>query len=190
MIKYLLPLLISFNVYAVDNAIDIDQIGDSNTVAVTQQGQGHKATVVMGKISAVDYTTVNIEQRDSGTKTATVEIKSGSNNGANILQQGAGNHTASIQNLTGQGNNIIVTQQGSGSHEFTVTNGAGTTNTGNTINATQSGNVGSEKWFNVGLNGATGANVTINQGGSGPDQSSMNIQCAPGTCGSWTWTRY
>ena len=173
---------------AADNTIIVEQIGNYNTTTITQDGNGHSATVKLGATSDVEYTTVSILQQNAP-KTASVEIKNGVSNAISLQQSGAGNHTASIQNLSGGGNSINITQQGDGNHEFNVINTAGTTNNANTINATQSGGVGSDKWFNVWMNGATGANVNVQQGGAGAAQSSMSIQCMPGTCGTWSYTR-
>ena len=101
----------------------------------------------------------------------------------------AGNHTANIQNLNGNANNIGITQTGAGTHSMTITGGTGTTNSNNTIDVTQSGGVGADKTYNLWLNGATGAGVTVQQ--TNPTQSnqgSMNIQCNP--CGSgWSYIR-
>jgi hypothetical protein len=70
------------------------------------------------------------------------------------------------------------------------TNNAGTTNSGNTITATQNGGVGSEKWFAINLGGSSGATVNVNQGGAGINASSMLINCMPGTCGTYSFNRY
>ena len=125
--------------------------------------------------------------KDSGIKTTSVEIKSGINNGVNILQQGAGNHIASINNLNGSGNNINIDQNGSGNHEFRVLNSIGSVNSGNTITSTQSS--ASSQVFNLTLDGSTGATVGVSQTGAIPNIGSMTIQCAPGTCGTYTYTR-
>ena len=186
--KYLL-LILSFSAFAADNTINIQQIGNNNTVAILQDGSGHTSTVNLGANSNVDNTSIYIDQKDSGIKTTSVEIKSGVNNGINILQQGAGNHIASIQNLNGSGNNISISQNGSGNNEFNVIGGAGTTNSGNTINATQSGGAGADKWFQVNLLGATGATVNVQQTNpTQANQASMNIQCSS-NCGSWSYVR-
>ena len=95
---------------AADNTINIEQVGVNNTINILQDGSGHTATVNMGSISSVDNTSISIEQKDSGTKTASISINSGINNSANILQQGAGNHIVSIQNLNGSGNGITINQ--------------------------------------------------------------------------------
>jgi len=187
--RYLLLLLFATTAWAADNTITIDQIGSNNTYTVSQDGTGHTASVTTGRVSDVDYLTLAITQGGTGAKTATVEVKSGINNGITISQDGAGNHTASIQNLSGNANNISISQSGAGSHEFNVINTAGSTNNNNTINATQSGGVGADKWFNVWLNGANGATVNVTQTSGTANQASMSISCAAGTCGTWSYTR-
>ena len=187
MIRYLL-LLLSFAAYAGDNTINIDQVGDNNSITITQDGTDHTATVELGKTTAGSGNVVTIEQRDAA-KTAVVEIKTGINNGVNILQQGAGNHVAALQNFIGSGNNIAIDQSGAGNHTFTVSNTSSNTNNGNTVTATQSGGSGADKTFNLLLNGASGAGVNVTQTNpTQANQGSMTIQCNP--CGSYSYTRY
>lgn len=186
MIRYLL-LLLSFAAYAGDNTINIDQIGDNNSITITQDGTDHTATVELGKTTAGSGNIVTIEQRDAA-KTSIVEIKTGINNGVNILQQGAGNHVAALQNFIGSGNNIAIDQSGAGNHTFTVSNYNNATNNGNTVTATQSGGLGADKTFNLLLNGASGAGVTVTQTNpTQANQGSMSIQCNP--CGSYSYIR-
>jgi hypothetical protein len=193
-----LPTIIFFSLFLLacglafaDNAITVNQVGSSNTINIEQVGTKHKVTVNMGQTADVDNTTLTILQQGTGAKTATVSIPSGINNSVNIQQDGAGNHVASIQNLNGSGNGITVNQSGAGKHEFNVVVGAGTTNNGNTITATQAGGTGSDKWFNVWLNGATGATVNVVQDNANTaDQASMNVQCMPGTCGTFGYIKH
>ena len=176
--------------YAADNVLYIEQSGSGNTVNVLQDGSGHTVTLNLGIFVPIDNTTISIDQKDSGIKTASVEIKAGINNGVSISQQGNGNHTASIQNLIGSGNNINIDQSGSGNHAFTVVGANGTTNSGNTINAQQSGNSGADKAFNLNLNGTVGSSVTVQQTNqTQPNIGSMSIQCNSGSCGSYSYIR-
>lgn len=186
---FILAIIVPKKAYAADATISINQIGDNNTINIAQYNAAHNVSIDLGRTTNVDNTTINIEQRDSGIKTATVDIPSGINNGINILQQGTGNHTASIQNLNGSGNSININQDGAGNHEFNVIGANGSTNSGNTINATQSGGVGADKWFQVNLSGATGATVNVQQTNpTQASQGSMNIQCSSG-CGTWSYIR-
>lgn len=186
MSRYLL-LLLSLNVYAGDNTINIDQVGDNNIITIVQDGTDHTASVILGQTIAGSGNTVSIEQRDAP-KAATVEVKAGINNGITILQQGTGNHYAGIQNLIGSGNSISVDQNGAGSHTFTISNSTNATNNGNTISATQSGGYGADKSFNLMLNGTMSAGVVVTQTNSTQsNQGSMSIQCNP--CGSYSYVR-
>jgi hypothetical protein len=186
---FLIACFISLNVYGADATVNITQVGSNNVINIEQYNAAHNATINLGASTPVDNTNISIVQRDSGIKTSTVEIPSGINNGVNILQQGAGNHTASIQNLNGSGNNINIDQNGAGNHEFNVVAGTGTINSGNTINATQTGGASADKWFQVNLTGAIGAIVNVQQTNpTQANQGSMNIQCSSG-CGTWSYIR-
>jgi len=186
---FILALAVPKKARAADASVNINQVGSNNVINIEQYNAAHNATITLGTISPVDNTNISIVQRDSGVKTASVEIPSGINNGVTILQQGTGNHTASIQNLNGSGNSISVDQNGVGNHEFNVVAGTGTINNGNTINATQSGGAGADKWFQVNLSGATGATVNVQQTNpTQAQQGSMNIQCSSG-CGTWSYIR-
>jgi len=169
------------------NSIYIEQVGSYNSVTVNQDGTGHAAVVTMGLTSAVDNTTVAIDQKDFGAKTATVNIPGGFNNSVSILQQGAGNHTASITNLNGIANSVTINQGGAGKHTMEIVGVAGTQNNGNTITATQTGGVGTDKTFNLWLNGWN-TNVTIEQTNpTTAGQAGMNITCG-NSCGTTPWT--
>jgi len=161
-----------------NNTIYIDQVGSGNLTTVTQDGSGHSATVTTGSISPTDYNVFSIMQQGAA-KTASIELKAGSNNTLAIIQDGTGNHTASIQNMIGSGNQIAIEQKGAGNHSFIVTNPNGATNNGNTVTATQSGGIGADKTFNLQFNGATGAGVTVDQTSTTANQAGFNIQCNP-----------
>jgi hypothetical protein len=187
--KRLLFVLLAFNVLAADNTVNIDQVGDNNTIYISQDGSAHSATVNLGKTSAVDNTNINITQQGTGAKTASVEIPSGINNGVVMFQDGTGNHTANIQNLVGSGNNITINQTGAGNHTFNLTNPWNATNNGNTVDVTQSGGAGADKRFDLYFSGASNAGVTVQQTNpTQANQGGMNIQCNP--CGSgWSYIR-
>lgn len=169
-----------------DNLITVEQIGSYNTIQVSQDGTGHTTDIKLGADSNVDNSYITITQQGTGTKNASIEIRSGINNTVTIGQDGAGNHTASLQNINGSANGITVNQTGTSSHTFNVIGQTGTTNSGNTINATQSGS--GSKNFDLTLGGSSGASVTIEQTNSlQSDSGSMLIQCV--TCGSYSYIR-
>jgi hypothetical protein len=183
-----LLLLVVGYAWSADNTISVDQIGTGNTVTIEQTGLGHTATINTGSISDVDYSVFTITQQGAA-KTATVEVKAGINNTIDINQSGSGNHIANIQNLQGNGNSITIGQTGSGSHTLIVD--GNNVNNGNTITSTQSGDVGSDKWFKVYLHGATNATVNVVQDNpTTVDQASIMINCAPGTCGMYSYIKH
>jgi hypothetical protein len=135
-----------------------------------------------------NYNTIYVQQKDSDQKRATVTA-TGNNNDISLLQQGTGNHTTSIQGLNGSSNILNLNQSGAGNHELNIINMPSTVNSNNNITATQSGGAGSDKWFNVWLNGANGATVNVLQNNpSTPDQASMSIQCFS-NCGTWSYSK-
>lgn len=173
----------------IDCNVYIDQIGDNNNITVAQDG-AHRAAIVMGKNSQTDGNTIGIDQKDPGLKTVSIELLSGINNGINITQQGTGTHTTGIMNLAGSANNITVNQSGAGNHQLSVLADSGTTNSANTITANQSGSAGADKFFQLNLKGSQGATVNILQNNlTTPDSASMNVQCAPGMCGTFSYTK-
>jgi hypothetical protein len=168
------------------NLVYVDQIGNNNTVVIGQDGLAHTATVTLGRDTPVDNTYVNIAQQGTGAKTAGVDIPAGYNNSVVLFQDGGGNHTAAIQNLNGAANNMNFSQTGAGNHSMTVTGAPGTTNSGDTINSTQSGS--GDKAFQLNLNGTSGATVNVQQTNpTTPNAGSMTIQCV--TCGTYNYTR-
>jgi hypothetical protein len=185
--KLFYGLLLISSVCWADNIVTVDQIGNSNTITVTQDGDGHNTYIKLGATSDVDYTTVSVLQQGTA-KTAKVEIPSGINNTASIQQEGTGNHYASIMNLNGSGNNISIGQSGAGNHVFNVIGDTGTTNNGNTVSAQQSGNAGADKLFNLTLSGASGASVNVQQTNqTTANTGSMTLQCNP--CGAYSYIR-
>ena len=173
---------ISPNVY-------IDQIGDNNNITITQSDAQHVTSIIMGKVNNANNNSINVTQQDTGIKTTNITLNAGIYNNLTISQQGIGNHVSSVMNLNGSNNGITINQSGTGSHTFNVDNWTGSTNTGNNINATQSGGVGANKWFQVNLNGAIGSTVNVQQTGSSPDSASMLINCNFGCGGVWNYTK-
>ena len=205
--KLLLLLLFPLTVLAQSTQwnpnVYIDQVGDNNTINITQSDGNHYARVAIGtnlpseswvnanspttgSTASSDANYVRITQQGTGDKKAAVEIPNGYSNSIILFQDGVGNHTTTIQNLVGNANSINSNQSGSGNHTLSILGQSGTTNGGNTINSTQSG-LG-DKNFSLGLNGTAGATVIIQQ--TNPTQAntgSMAIQCT--TCGSYSYVR-
>jgi hypothetical protein len=186
---FILLFFCSVSFAQVNPNVYIDQIGNNNSITVNQTDDLHVTNITMGKVSNTDNNTINVTQQDAGIKTTNIVLNSGIYNNISVNQQGTGNHIASVMNLNGSNNGINVNQSGAGSHTFNVDNWAGPANNGNNINATQSGGVGANKWFQVNLNGAIGSTVNVQQTGSTPDSASMLINCSLGCGGTWNYIR-
>ncbi len=205
--KLLLLLLFPLTVLAQSTQwnpnIYIDQVGDNNTINITQSDGNHYARVAIGtnlpseswvnanspttgSTASSDANYIRITQQGTGDKKTAVEIPNGHSNSIILFQDGVGNHTTTIQNLVGNANSINSNQTGSSNHTLAITGQSGTTNSGNTITSTQSGT--GDKSFSLGLNGTAGATVTIQQTNSTQaNTGSMAIQCT--TCGSYSYVR-
>lgn len=168
MIRYLAIFLLTTPAVAQSNLVIIDQIGSRNTMAV--------------------------DQKDGGGKTATIR-NSGDDNQFVILQQGTGQHSAEIKkdataNSSVNGSNTLtILQDGAGSHSAIILLKDPATNSNNNATVSQSGGVGANKSFTLGLEGSgIGVNVVQNNPGL-PDAGSMNIQCLTPPCGGYSYIR-
>ena len=169
--------------------IYIQQAGDGNSFTVTQDYTGNYASIVSGSQSPADYNVFSITQQGTGQLNASIELLSGYSNNIAINQQGSGNNSATIQGLSGASNTINVGQSGAANNNFSLTATAGTLNSGDTISATQYGNAGADKSFNLTLSGSSGATVTIIQDNpSTANSGSMVISCI--VCGSYSYIRH
>ena len=144
-----------------DTQVSITQIGNNNTIAVTQEGiknnyfeyhgngNNNNITVLQRGVNdtQTNYTelnitgnsnTVDIKQRTSNETTSFVKgilaTVSGDNNTLIIDQKNGGGHYAEI-NLTGGNKSVNLTQQGSGHHMANINLSGGSTS----LTATQSG---------------------------------------------------
>ena len=205
--KLLLLLLFPVVVWAQSTQwnpnVYIDQVGDNNTINIAQSDGNHYARVAVGAnlpvgswTNPVNVTTgttvasdanyIRITQQGTGDKKAAVEIPNGYSNSVILFQDGVGNHTTAIQNLVGNANTINANQTGAGNHTLNITGQTGTTNSGNTVTAIQSG--AGDKSFNLNLTGTAGATILVQQ--TNPAQAntgSMTIQCS--TCGNYSYIR-
>ena len=200
---FLLPLTVWAQSTQWNPNIYIDQVGDNNTINIAQSDGNHYARVAVGAnlpagswtnptdvtagtTAGSDANYIRITQQGTGDKKAAVEIPNGYSNSVILFQDGVGNHTTAIQNLVGNANTINANQTGAGNHTLNITGQTGTTNSGNTVTATQSGT--GDKSFNLNLNGTAGATVLVQQ--TNPAQAntgSMTIQCS--TCGNYSYIR-
>ena len=177
-------LAVCSSVYAQNNYIYIDQVGNNNQVTVTQDGTGHVVGLAIG---ATLPTSDNDLKTGYGIGTRSY-VGSGTSeyNNISISQQGVGSHTTRIELPKASSNLITVDQSGTSNHTFSISSTTNTNNINNTISATQSGT--GEKSFALTLDGTNGATVTVQQ--NNPTQANtgaMTIQCT--TCGAYSYIR-
>ena len=168
MIRYLAILLLATPALAQSSLVTIDQIGSRNTIAV--------------------------DQKDGGGKTARIQ-NSGDDNQFIILQQSTGQHTAEIKkdatasSSVNGSNTLTIIQDGAGDHSAIILLKDPAANSNNNATVSQSGGVGANKSFTLGLEGS-GIGVTVTQNNPGlPDAGSMNIQCLTPPCGGYSYIR-
>jgi len=164
---FLLYVVLFTTISKAQNAVYIDQIGNSNQITV--------------------------EQKDTDGKSVNI-VNEGDLNIINILQQGTGSHTTTVSstvNNTGVNNNnlIDVTQSGAGNHTANIKfdNGAnGSSN--NDVKLTQSGSA--NKQFNLTLQGNGIGFVGVQDNLTIPDAMSMSISCLTPPCTGYTYTKH
>jgi hypothetical protein len=151
---------------AAGNFVYIDQIGNNNTIVVSQE--------------------------DSDRKQAAI-ISNGDNNDMSIVQQGTGNHTALISSFNSaisNSNNILnITQQGAGNHTASIiSNGSNGSN--NDARILQKGGVAADKQFTLQLQGSGIGATVIQDNLTTPDSGTMSIQCLTPPCNGYSYTKH
>jgi hypothetical protein len=98
-----------------DNLLEMSLIGNSNQVGVTQQ---HNSKYMELKVDG-GSNILDLQQKDSGGKSAFVNVQGDLNN-ISLLQQGSSQHFANINVLTSS-NLVSLTQSGAGQKLFSLT---------------------------------------------------------------------
>lgn len=177
-------MVLSFGVFAADNSIYIDQMGDNSTITITQDGAGNKVRGLPGIGTSAttpakiygDGTLVSVSQIGSGSVLSLAmvsTIASGAGSGTSVTYSVTGNNATALINSNGDGqgvsasNTINVNQTGNNANADI--NVLGTQNTlnvttsggsNNSVTATQNGNNNSTTISNT---GGGGNNTTTNQ---------------------------
>lgn len=187
--KYLIFLLLSFNVYATDNSIFIEQIGSSNQTVINQTGSSNSITGLNQQNGVIngDGNEVNISQINNNVlrlsiighnntmfsdQTVGNVLESnvqGSSNLLNFTQLNSANKSI-ISSILGNNNSIQSSQQGIGEHTLNitltgnghnvVTNQRDSGNHSATINLTNSGGAST---LNLTQQGSVSQNYSIIQ---------------------------
>ena len=165
--RLLLISLISLNLYAGDNNVEIRTKGSSSLIHIDQIGSGNTARVWCG-LSEGTYTThncsnaeIDIDQNGTGnTARAYSQVANHTGNEYKIDQDGNDNFGYIDASGSADNNDATITQTGSGDHYMKLNFYTDDYN----VDATQSG--ATNKSITVNYNCSTNCNktVTINQG--------------------------
>lgn len=177
-------MVLSLSVFAADNSIYIDQMGDNSTVTITQDGAGNKVRGLPGIGTSAttpakiygDGTLVSVSQIGSGSVLSLAmvsTIASGAGSGTSVTYSVTGNNATAIINSNGDGqgvsasNTININQNGNNANadvnvlgstnQLSITTSGGSNNS---VTATQNGNNNNTIISNTG-GGAN--NTTTNQ---------------------------
>ena len=177
-------MVLSLSVFAADNSIYIDQMGDNSTVSIVQDGAGNKVRGLPGAGTSAttpakiygDGTQVSISQIGAGSTLSLAmvsTIASGAGGGTSVTYSVTGNNATAIINSNGDGqgtsasNTIGINQ--SGNNAYANVNVLGSLNNlsvvtsggaNNSITATQNGDNNNTTISNT---GGGGNNTTVNQ---------------------------
>lgn len=168
--------LLTMPVAAGSSSVYIDQVGDYNSIYITQQDADSKEAILLNK---------------------------GNNNQSVVIQEGSGAHQAFIgtppvsgststgfttNTLYNNNNNILsILQSGAGNHTAAINLDPTTTNNNNTATITQAGNA--NKSFSLGLSGSGITANVLQDNLLTPDSGSMNITCLTPPCSGYSYIK-
>lgn len=165
-----------------DSKVIIEQIGNSNIIAVQQTGTKNNFVEYHGNGSS---NTVNVTQSgNSSTQTNYTDINlTGNSNAVNITQNSTGGGKGAFVSITDNNNSVTLLQKDNGSHYAAIN----VTGGNKTVDITQQGS--GSHMANVTLSGnQTGLSLT--QSGSTQQFYSINHNCSTsGGCGTISVTQ-
>jgi hypothetical protein len=165
-------MVLSFGVFAADNSIYIDQMGDSSTVTIIQDGAGNTVRGLQG-VGTSNATPAKIY--GDGTLVSVSQIGSGSILNlamVSTIASGAGGGTSVIYSVTGNNATATINSNGDG-QGISASNTIGVNQTGN--NASANVNVlGTLNNLSVTTAGGSNNSVTATQNGDNNNTTISN----------------
>jgi hypothetical protein len=164
----------------VDNRVIIQQIGNNNTITVTQSGRKNYSEI---EITGSNNSVTTNQTSNSNTLANYSELYiSGSGNTVSLTQSSTGGNKGIYVTAADSTNNITINQSGSGNHysELNLLGG------NKTVNINQSGSVG--HMAKVELNGGS-TSINVTQSGSTQQFYSITHNCAQISCSAITVTQ-
>lgn len=143
-----------------NNYVDYNGNGSNNTVTITQSGNNNTQVNYIEATVNGNSNVVNLTQQSTGGAKGIFATVTDNNNNINIQQKDAGNHYASV-NVSGGNKNVDILQQGNANHMANVT----LSGTATGINLTQSGSTQQFYSINHSCSTAGGCGtITVQQG--------------------------
>ena len=154
-----------------DSQVYIEQIGNSNTVTINQEGTKNNYTKYYDSGS---YNTVTINQTGNSSTTANYTDLSltGDSNTVSVTQQSTGGSKGAYLNIHDNNNNVTVLQKDSGSDYLNLDLSGGS----KTVSVTQQG--AGNHMADITLSGAGSRSLSLTQSGSTAQSYSINSSCA------------
>jgi hypothetical protein len=165
-----------------DSQVYIDQIGDDNTITITQQGTKENKVSYQGNGSN-NIVTIN-QTGNNSTTTNYIDLKiTGDSNTANLTQTSTGGGKGIFATINNNNNSLIVQQKDSGSHYADIIVSGGNKN----VDVLQQGS--GNHMTKIDLSGNP-VNLNLTQSGSTQQFYSIQHTCATaGGCAAITVTQ-
>ena len=165
-----------------DSQVYIDQIGNSNTIEVTQSGTRNNYTKYEGNGSFNDIVVTQSSTTSSATNYTDLVVN-GNSNSVTITQQSTGGAKGAFVNISDNNNTLLLQQKDSGNHYAEVSLSGGNKN----VDILQQGSAG--HMARIGLTGLP-TDLSLTQSGSTQNFYSINFNCATaGGCAKITVTQ-
>jgi len=154
-----------------DSQVYIEQIGNSNTVEITQEGTKQN---YVKYFSSGSYNNVTVTQLgNSSTQSNYVDVAiNGSSNIVDITQNSTGGGKGVFASINDNNNNVTVLQKDGGSDYLNLSLSGGS----KTVNITQQG--AGNHMADITLSGAGSRSLNLTQQGSTQQSYSLNSSCA------------
>lgn len=163
-----------------DNKVVIEQIGNTNSVSVSQVGAKNYTEY---RVSGSNNTATITQNSNAATDANYIEtLMVGSNNSTTINQTSTGGAKGVLLSVTNNNNSVNIQQQDSGSHYAEISLSGGN----KTVNLTQQGSAGHMARIEL-SGGAT--SITTTQTGSVQQHYSITHNCATSSCSAITVTQ-
>jgi len=169
-------LLLTTSTWA-GNVVYIDQVGDSNHIAIKQNDGDNKSAIVLNQ---GDSNEQNIAQRGLGTDQAFI--------GTPPVGMSQGQFLPNTAAQTNSNNLLSIVQMGTGNHTAAINLDSTVSNNNNTASIMQSGDA--NKSFTLQLSGSGIGATVVQDNPTVPDSASMSIQCLTPPCTGYSYVKH